>query len=289
MLATLFWSGNFIAGRALRHHIDPVTLNFVRWLIALVLFVPLVWHNLQKCVPVMRREWRLIFGLGATGIAAFHTLTYPALQKTTATNALLMLALTPIAILTGASVSRREWPDWRQSAGSLVSIFGAAVLLTRGDFTAIHVGDDVVGELWMLAAIVVWAAYSLLLRQRPVDLPQDVALAASVAVALVLLLPLLFFSSVNLAAFKSPAALAGIGYIAVFASVIGFLLWSYGVSRLGPVRSGVFINLMPVFGAALAVTLLGETLALSQIAGGVIVLSGIVLVEWGQSRASGQH
>jgi len=278
-LAALFWSGNFIAGRALRDHIDPVTLNFSRWLIALILLAPFVWRDMLTSVAVVRREWRLILGLGATGIASFHTLNYLALQTTTATNALLTLSLAPIAILAGAATLGLERPNRRQLAGAITSIVGAAILITRGEFATIH--DFVVGDLWMLVSVVIWAAYSLLLRRRPADLPPSVALAASIGVGLILLVPfLLLGSGTSFTAFVSLASLAGIGYVAVFASVLAFMFWSYGVSRLGPSRSGQFILLMPVFGAALAATLLGERLAPAEIAGALLVLAGIVIVEW---------
>src|SRR5688572_20907852 len=82
-LAALFWSRNFVAGRALRGAIDPVTLNFLRWLLALAIIAPFVWQSTWAALPVLRREWRLITALGATGIAAFHILIYLALQSTT--------------------------------------------------------------------------------------------------------------------------------------------------------------------------------------------------------------
>jgi drug/metabolite transporter (DMT)-like permease len=279
-LAALFWSGNFVAGRALRGHIDPIALNFVRWLIALVLFAPFVWRDLWTHIAVVYREWRLILGLGATGIGAFHTVVYVALQTTSATNALLMLALAPIAILAGAVMIGIERPNRRLLASVFVSVAGAAVLITRGDFAAIHRTVFVIGDLWMLAGVAIWAAYSLLLRRRPADLPQNVVLAASIAAALVLLIPFLIISpATNVAGLASVPILAGIGYIAIFPSVLAFLFWSYGVSQLGPSRAGQFINLMPIFGAALAFTLLGETPVPSQIAGAALVLAAIVLVE----------
>ena len=279
-LAALFWSGNFIVGRALRGHIDPVTLNFARWSIALALFAPFVWRDVWTNIAVVRREWRLILGLGATGIAAFHTLVYIALQTTSATNALLTLSLAPIVILAGAVMIGIERSNRRALVGVLVSITGAAVLITRGDFASIHRTAFVIGDLWMLVGTVSWAAYSLLLRRRPADLPQDVVLATSIAAALAMLIPLLIISSAtNITELTSVRTLAGIGYVAIFASVIAFLFWSYGVSQLGPSRAGQFINLMPIFGAALAFTLLGETPVPSQIIGAALVLAGIVLVE----------
>jgi drug/metabolite transporter (DMT)-like permease len=279
-LAALFWSGNFIAGRALRGQIDPLMLNFARWSVALVLLAPFAWRDAFRNAGAVRREWRLILGLGASGIAAFHTLVYFALQTTTATNALLLFSLTPVVILVGAILLGMESATHRQLAGATVSITGAVVLITRGDLNLIRDAGFAAGDLWMLLAVAIWSLYSLLLRRRPADLPQNVTLAASIAAALLLLVPFLaLFSATELAVFVSVPILLSVGYIALFASVLAFLVWSYGVSKLGASRSGQFIHLMPVFGAVLAGTLLGETLALSQIVGAILVLSGITLFE----------
>ncbi len=279
-LTPLFWSGNFIAGRALRADIDPVTLNFTRWLIALAILAPFVWRDAVAMSHVVRREWRLIVGLGATGIAAFQTLVYVALQSTTATNALLTLSLAPIAILAGAVLIGAERPAARQLAGALVSIFGAAILITRGEIATVAAAGFNSGDLWMLLGVAIFAVYSLLLRRRLVDLPVGVALAGSIAVALVLLAPVAALTAAtDLAAFRSASVLLGVGYVAVFSSVVAFLFWTYGVSQLGPTRSGQFIHLTPVFGAALAAAVLGETPTLPQVTGGALVLLGIFAVE----------
>jgi len=283
-LAALFWSGNFSAGRALRGHVDPVTLNFLRWLIALVLVAPFIRRSMAASLPVLRREWRLILALGTTGIASFHTLVYLALQTTTATNALLMLSLAPIVTLLGSAVFGMEHPTNRQIGGALISIVGAGVLITRGNLTGILSQGFNAGDLWMLLAVVIWAAYSLLLRRRPADLPSPVVLAASIAAALTMMVPVLILAAPTpIASLRSFPVLLSIAYIALFASAIAFLFWTYGVSRLGPTRAGQFVNLMPIFGAGLAFAVLGEVPTLPQVAGAALVLSGIAFVE-GRAR-----
>ena len=258
-----------------------MTLNFLRWLIALALIAPFVWHSAAASLPVLRREWRLILALGATGIASFHILVYLALQSTTATSALLMLSVAPILTLLGSAVAWMEQPTSRQITGALISIIGAGVLITRGSIAGTLSQGFNAGDLWMLVAVVIWAAYSLIMRRRPADLPSPVALAASIAAALVMMLPLLIFGgSVPVATLGSFPVLLSIGYIALFASAIAFLLWSYGVSGLGPARAGQFVHLMPIFGAGLAFIVLGEAPTLVQISGAVLVLSGIAVVEW---------
>jgi drug/metabolite transporter (DMT)-like permease len=276
--AALFWSGNFIAGRALREDIDPVALNLVRWGLCLALFLPFVSRKLARHRHVVVREWRLLLGLGTTGIAAFHTLTYEALSHTTAVNALLILALAPAAIMAGASLTGDSRPGAIQWTGCLVSLVGAAVLITRADLSRLQAVGVNPGDLWMLAAVLVWTIYSLLLRRRPPDLPQDVMLAASIAVALALLVPAFLVTGATLPRAPGTVAITAILYIAVFASLVAFLLWSYGVNEIGAARAGQFVYLMPVFGPVLAIAILGETVTPAQVAGAICVFAGIVLV-----------
>lgn len=282
-LAALFWSGSFVVGRALRDEIDPVAVTFARWFIALLLFAPFVWRDLARNFHAVVREWRLVAALGATGIALFHPLVYVALQHTSATNALITLSLAPAVILLGASAIAGQRPTMHQLGGAAISLAGALVLITRGDVGVLTATGLNVGDLWMLAAVAVWAAYSLLLRRRPADLPQTVTLVSSIAAALPLLLPFTLLAAPSL----TPSAtlsvsvplLLGVGYIAIFGSVVGFLFWSYGVAELGPSRAGQFVHLMPVFGAALAFVFLGEPLSTPQIMGAALVLTGLVLIE----------
>ena len=278
-LAALFWAGSFVVGRALRDEIDPATLTFFRWLISLAIFVPFVGREFVGHIPVVLREWRLVVALGATGIALFHPLVYIALQHTSATNALLTFSLSPVVILVCVSIGSGRRPAGREMAGVLISMAGAAVLITRGDVTVLTSSGVNIGDLWMLAAVVVWAAYSLLLRHRPADLPQTVALTSSIVVALPMLLPFTLFAASGTPIHLSSPVLLGTLYIAVFGSVIGFMFWSYGVADLGPARAGQFVHLMPVFGAALSFIFLGEPLSFAQVVGAALVLSGIVLIE----------
>ena len=199
--------------------------------------------------------------------------------KPTAINALLTLSLAPIAILAGAALIGAERPAARQLVGALISIFGAAILITRGEIAAVAAAGFNSGDLWMLLGVGIFAVYSLLLRRRPADLPAGVALAASMSWRDAARASGGFHAGTELVAFKSAPVVLGIGYVSIFSSVFAFLFWTYGVSQLGPARSGQFIHLTPVFGAALAAAVLGETPTLPQVTGGALVLLGIFVVE----------
>ncbi len=277
-LAALFWSGNFIAGRALRDAVDPVTLNTLRWALAGALFLPFTARGLLQHAGVIRQHWRYVVALGATGIAGFHTMVYIALSQTMATHALLILALAPVAILAGSVAMGGSRPAWLQWAGAACSLGGAALLITRGDAMVLRSLDFNRGDLWMLAAVLVWAAYSLLLKRRPPGLSPTVSLAASMGCGLALMLPvyLLQWPSSHLDA--GTAVWGALAYVVIFPSVLAFWLWNYGVARIGPERSGPFVNLMPIFGAVLAVAILGERIVPAQWPGAAMVLTGIVPV-----------
>ena len=286
-LATLFWAGSFVVLRALRAEIDPVSLTFLRWLISLLILAPFVWREMVAHIHTVLREWRLVPSLGATGIAMFHPLVFIALQHTSATNALLTFSLSPVVILICASIGSGTRPSARETIGVALSLGGAAILITRGSLAELISSGFNVGDLWMLVAVAAWTAYSLLLRRRPAHLPQNVTLVSSICVALPLLLAVgtiapdgpMTYLTIHL----KPTVILAIAYIALFASVISFLFWSYGVAEIGASRAGQFVHLMPVFGAALAFVFLGEPLSWPQIAGAGLVFSGIAMIELGRS------
>jgi len=282
--AVLFWSGNFIAGRALRHDIEPALLNLLRWALGLLVLLPWAGPKAWRCRQVLRREWPLLVALGATGIAAFHTLSYLALQSLGAIDALLTLAVTPAAILAGSALAGRTRPTGRQWASAALSLLGVAILLTRGEPARLAHWSGGRGEACMLAAVAAWATYSLLLERRPADLPADVALVAGIVPALPMLLVLVALSAPATPFVPTPRIGWALAYIVVLASAVGYPLWSFGVAAIGPVRAGPYVNLMPVFGTALAVALLGESVDMAQVAGAACVLGGIVGVERGRLR-----
>ena len=277
-LASLFWSGNFVVGRALREVIDPLSLNFWRWLLAFAIML-LFTH---KLLWTHRRElWRhglIILALAFTGIAAFHTSVYIALTTTTAVNALLLFTMTPLLILLGAWLFLGERINALQVLGICISLAGAFVLITHG---TLHVLVNIqfgTGDLWMLLAIVMWAAYSLMLKRKPVALPQTALVCATTFAALLLLMPFyLWHARTDLSVLGSPQVLWALLYVAVFASVLAFWLWNRGVAHIGAGKAGSYLYLMPVFGALLSYVFLGEGVQLFQfIVGGLIIL-GILL------------
>jgi drug/metabolite transporter (DMT)-like permease len=278
-LAALFWSGNFVVARAVRADVDPVFITFVRWFLALLIFAPFVRREVRQSLPAHRREWRLIAALGVTGLALFHPLVFLAVQYTTATNALITLSLVPVAIMLGASLISRVPPSRHQVGGTVLSLTGAVVLITQGDIAGIIAAGANKGDLVMLCAVVVWAVYSLLMRRRPADLSPTVTLVASIVPALPILLAFTWVAGSAVAMTATPSLILGIGYITVFATVLSFMFWSYGVAEMGPSRARDSIQLFPDFRPAHDIYVLGQPMDLEQVAGEALVFAGLVLIE----------
>jgi drug/metabolite transporter (DMT)-like permease len=277
-LTALLWSTNFIIGRAVREDVSPAALNFLRWAIALLILVPVTLRDLQAHRATLLRHWKLIALLGFTGIAAFQTLGYVALTMTTALNTILLLALAPLAIVALSWLALGERVSRVQALGLGISLVGAAVLILHGDPATLVEMRFNAGDLWMLLAVVLWAVYSVLLRRRPAEVPPLALHTMSVAAGTLWMLPAFGWQATHGSVLPSSmAAWMAVGFIAVFSSAFAHALWVRGVATIGPNRAGVFIHLIPVFGAVLAITFLDEELAAYHAAGAALALCGIVL------------
>lgn len=276
--AALFWAGNFIAGRALRGEVPPLALNFWRWTLALGILMPLALKELRRHRALLLAHWKLIVALGATGIATFQTCVYTALTETTAINALIVLSVSPMVIACMAWAVFGEPVDRRKGAGIFISLAGALVILCRGDTGALTGLTVNRGDLWMGLGVFFWSVYSVLLRKCPGQLPQLPLLTSTAFVGVSLMLPAYLYTLfLGQSAVFYARSLAAIAYIVLFASVLAFFFWNYGVSRIGPVRAGIYLHLMPFFGALLSVWVLGEKLAGYHAAGALLIGWGIWL------------
>ncbi len=278
VLTTLFWSGNFVLGRAVRTVMPPLALSFWRWAVALFILLPFAWGRLRRQWPLLARHWRSLTLLSILGVVNFNTLVYTGLQSTTALNAVMMVSTTPVFIVALSFLLLRQQVTLRQALGIGVSLLGMVAIVTRGQLGVLLEQRLNHGDLWVLGAVLSWALYSVCLKWRPAELDSLSFMTATVGIGVVFLLLLYGWEFSRGSRFQPNAATLGsIAYVAVFPSVLAYIFWNRAVAELGANRAGHFMHLMPAFGAVLSLLLLDERLYPFHAAGIALIAAGLYL------------
>lgn len=288
IIPPLLWGGNIVVGRAVADSIPPFTLSLARWIVASLALLPWSGPHLIRQWPLLRRHVVFLLALAATGMVGFHGLMYLALNSTLAVNMALMTASAPVFILLLSWVMDRERATLAQCIGVLVTLLGVMLIVTQGAperilSLSLHAGDG-----WGMAAIPLWALYTVLLRRTPTSLHPFALLGAAGMLAPLLAIPFVVWESGLLSALTgwgptgrlpepSLETAAAVLYVGIGASVIGYLCYNRGVALIGPNRAGPFNQLIPVFAALLAIGLLGERLQGFHLLGAGLILGGIGL------------
>ena len=280
-LVASFWGGTFIAGRVLAQAVPPMTAATGRFAIAVVLLLLLAWKREGGLPRLDRSQLLATVGLGVTGIFLYNVCFFGALSRIPAGRAALFIALNPIVIALAAALVFRERLGRLKWLGIGVAFLGASVVITRGNpLSAVRdLSQSLgVGELLMLGAICAWAGYTLIGRSVLRGLSPIAATTWSAMWGLVLLAlgAAREFPTLDWARFTWPVWLS-MAYLGVFGTVLGFVWYNEGVKAIGPSRTAIFNNLVPVFGVVFAAVLLGEPVLLSMVVGGALALTGVTL------------
>ncbi|HEX4928864.1 MAG TPA: DMT family transporter [Burkholderiales bacterium] len=280
----LLWSGNWIVARAVRADVSPAVATVGRLLIVLLILLPVALRGLGKKISTLeKRDWIVLAALGLAGGGPHLALQWLGLHYTTAASGILYLSTTPIFILMmslplGDRIAPRQW------AGVAISFCGVFVIATQGEPTSLSFNR---GDLMALGSMMMWAAYTVLLRVRRDPLAVLELLVMVCAFGALFMLPWLAWEALGAGRLR----LTGEGAAAVLYSAIGSLLlayagWSYVVSRLGPARAGVTLHLMPALGVLLSALFLGEYPRGFHVAGIALILTGVTLSSFKVSSAS---
>jgi drug/metabolite transporter (DMT)-like permease len=276
-LTSLFWAGNIVLGRYAGGHLPPATLSCVRWTGAFLTLLPFAMPHLRRDWPALRARLPLMAVLSATGFAINNALSYWGLQYTQALNALLIQSSGPLFValwsllLFGVRLTRAQF------AGIAISLAGVLTILLRGDLSALASIEFNRGDLMVAGALLAFGLYSALMPRRPVT-HQLSLIAVTTAGGALFLLPFSIWEySVGLTLKPDALTLASVIYVVIFPSSLAYLCFNRGIALIGPNRAAPFFHLMPVFGSAMAILLLGEQPRLFHLVGYLMVLAGVVI------------
>ena len=285
VLPVLFWAGNALVGRATVGEVPPLALSFWRWALALLIVLPFTFRDVWGARAVFLARWKVVLGMGLFSVAAYNTLLYLALQTTTAINATLVAASMPVMMLGLSRLWLKDPIRLRQGGGILLSLAGVLAVVAQGDPARLAAVGLTGGDLLMLAAVLSWAIYSIMLRRYPMPVGGLTLLTVLILVGVLAILPLYLWELATGALIRPQwTAWAAIAYTAVFPSVLAYYFWNRGVQVLGASVAGQYTYLMPLFTAILAVALLDERFRWFHGLGGGLIFAGIWLTTTKASR-----
>ena len=276
-LTSLFWAGNIVLARYVAGHVPPVTLSCIRWIGAFLMLLPFAKPHLERDWPVLRARLSLMVTLSATGFAFNNALSYWALHYTQALNALLIQSSGPLFVALWSLTLFGVRLTWAQLAGIAISLLGVLTIILRGDLAALASIQFNKGDVMFAGAVLSFGLYSALMPRRP-KTHQLSLIASTMGCGALLLLPLSVFEYSDGAHLKFDALTAAtLIYVVIFPSTLAYLFFNRGIALIGPNRAAPFFHLIPVFGSAMAIALLGEQPRLFHLVGYLLVLAGVVI------------
>ena len=280
--ASLMWAGNSIAGRLAVGQITPMTLTFLRWFGVCVLMALFYRRPALAALPLLRGRWLWLIAMAMVGYTAFNVLLYAAAYRTSAVNLTMLQASIPVLVLIGAAVFFRTAITPLQCLGTVLTLIGVAVVACGGDIARLATFAFNRGDVFMLIACLFYAFYTLALRWRP-DLPGLSLLAWFAAVAAASSLVLVAYEVAS-GGFFWPTWQGWLilAYATICPSLLSQVFYMRGVALIGPGRAGLFINLVPVFGALMAVFFLREPFDWADAGAAALVFGGIAVAEAGK-------
>ncbi len=279
ILTTLFWSGNFIVGKAAStYQIPPFSLNFYRWLFAGLVLLPFTIKEILNKKSYILENIGFFAVLGITSITIFNSTVYYSLYYMQVISGVLMISTIPVWIMFISSILGIEKTNKFQIFGVILSLLGVLFIITKSDLEVVKNLDFNRGDLIMATGMFAWALYSALLKKKTYKISQITLLEVVIITGLLFLIPI-YILEMNLGNkidIGKPFILT-LSYVVIFPGLASFFFWIKGISIIGANRAGVFLHLMPVFGSIMAIILFNEKFMIYHFLGAVFIIAGITL------------
>ena len=285
ILTAFFWGGTFVAGRIVAQTHHPFSAAFLRFTLASLLFIPVILRSEDGFVRLNIRQWIAVGLLGLTGVFAYNILFFFGLKYIHSARAAVIIATNPIFIALFAALFFKEKLDTWKGMGIVLSVTGAAIVISGGRISSLFSRSGNVGDLLIFGCVACWVTYTLIGKSAMTDLsPLTVVSYSSIIGTFALLIP-----AVTHGLYKDWISLTlregiSLAYLAICGTVLGFLWYYQGVKEIGPTKAGIFINFVPVSAILLARLILGEPVSTSLISGTVLVVGGVTMTNLNRLR-----
>ena len=278
-LTVTFWAGNFIVGKlASFYDVPPFSLNFYRWFFAWLILAPFTIPEIIEKQEYIFKNYKLFIILGVTSITIFNSIVYYSLNFTQVISGVLMISTIPVMIMLFSSILNIEKTNIFQIIGVIFSFAGVIMIITKADIQILKNLDFNKGDITMVVAMFSWALYSTLLKRQKYEISQISLLQVVITFGLLFLIPIYFieYQIGSRIILEKPFILI-LSYVVLFPGLASFLLWIKGISLIGANRSGVFLHLMPILSAIMAMIFFNEKFMFYHMLGACFIITGILL------------
>ncbi|GAB1410355.1 DMT family transporter [Desulfovibrionales bacterium] len=287
--ATIIWSGNFIVARSLNQEIEPATLSFLRWAVALIALVPFAWRTAWQERAAIRKNLPKLVPMAIVGVTVFNTVIYMAARTTSALNLSLIATSTPVFIMLFSRIFLGEQLGARKLLGLVTALGGVLLLISGGEPQRLLALEFSHGDIWMSLAAMLFATYSMLVHAMNNALKQPAFLLSLFGLGVFFLLPWAGWEVITYGLpHLSLGALGCILYVGLGASLISYSMWASAIASLGPSLAGLIYYTLPLFSGIAAFLLLGEPMGWPHLVSGVCIFGGITLATRSR-KESGQY
>ncbi|PKH30612.1 DMT family transporter [Acinetobacter radioresistens] len=276
VIAVMIWSLNIVVTRYAADLISPVSISFYRWLIAFLILTPFMLGKVWEQRQLIMQHWLQLAVLSAFGMVLYQGLAYTAAHYTTATNMGLINAFIPVFTILVSFFILKDTPNRFAIMGSILSFCGLIYVMAQGNLSALWQSGAHWGDLLMVVAVFFYAFYGVFLKKWQLKIPLLISLYIQIAFALIYHLPFIAWLGLDR---LNTANLGSVLYAGIFPSLIAPFVWMLAVQQIGPNRTSIFMNLMPVFTAIIASLWLAESWTIYHTLGGVLILTGVVMAQ----------
>ncbi|WP_269915145.1 DMT family transporter [Acinetobacter sp. HY1485] len=276
IFAVFIWALNIVVTRYVAEFVSPVSISFYRWLIAFLLLTPFIFKKVIQQSPQIKQYLPQLAVLSAFGMVLYQGLAYTASHYTTATNMGLINAFIPVFTILVSLIVLKEKPTIFAIVGGVLSFLGLLYVLSQGHMSNLISHGSFLGNALMLVGVFFYAFYGVFLKKWKIQLPLLLSLYVQIIFALIYHLPLIYWFGLDHINSQNASSIL---YAGIFPSLIAPFLWMKSVSFIGPNRTSIFMNLMPVFTAVIATFWLSESWTIFHTVGGLIILGGIILAQ----------
>ena len=279
LLTVTFWAGNFVVGKfASMYEVPPFSLNFYRWFFAWLILAPFTIPEIIKKKDYIISNYKLFIVLGVTSITIFNSIVYYSLNFTQVISGVLMISTIPVMIMFFSSILKIEKTNIFQVIGVILSFLGVIIIITKANFEILKNLNFNKGDITMVIAMLSWALYSTLLKKQKYEISQLSLLQVVMSFGLIFLIPI-YFIEYQLGfriTLEKPFILI-LSYVVLLPGLASFILWIKGISIIGANRSGVFLHLMPIMSAIMAMIIFNEKFMFYHMLGACFIITGILL------------